>query len=126
MQEDSLEIVRAGSQYAQQQVLAVNENTERMVVAEAMVALITAMARAIVDSPSRVAGRYTLGEDLIALELQVSPADLGQVIGKQGRTARSMRTILNAVSMRSRQRFSLDIQPLPETPSSELPEVESP
>lgn len=92
----------------------VNPATERVAVAETMVVLITEMAKAIVDSPSLVSGHFTLGEDVIALELLVSSADLGQVIGKQGRTARSMRTILNAVSMRSRQRFSLDIQPLPD------------
>ena len=43
------------------------------------------------------------------MRLQVSPADLGKVIGKQGRTARSLRTILGAASMKLKQRFSLDI-----------------
>jgi predicted RNA-binding protein YlqC (UPF0109 family) len=43
------------------------------------------------------------------LELRVAPGDLGKVIGKQGRTARSMRTILGAAGMKLRQRFSLEI-----------------
>ena len=96
-------------------VSIVTPGTERAAVAEAMVDLIVKMARAIVDSPASVSAHYTLGEDVIALELRVCADDLGQVIGKQGRTARSMRTILNAISMRSRQRFSLDIQPLPDS-----------
>ena len=101
--------------HGKQQVLAMTEATDRAAVADAMVTLIVEMARAIVDRPSLVSGRHTLCDDVIALELHVSSEDLGQVIGKQGRTARSMRTILNAVSMRSRQRFSLDIQPLPKS-----------
>ena len=43
------------------------------------------------------------------LRLEVAPADVGKVIGKQGRTARSLRTILGAASMKHRRRFALDI-----------------
>ena len=45
----------------------------------------------------------------VVLRLQVAPGDLGKVIGKQGRTARSLRTILGAASMKLKHRFSLDI-----------------
>lgn len=118
--EDTLETVCTNAPHDEIQEFLVNPAMERVAVAEAMVALITEMAKAIVDSPSLVSGQFTLGEDVIALELRVHSADLGQVIGKQGRTARSMRTILNAVSMRSRQRFSLDIQPLPDPAPNDL------
>jgi predicted RNA-binding protein YlqC (UPF0109 family) len=48
-------------------------------------------------------------DDGTALKLRVSPQDVGKVIGKQGRTARSMRTILGAVSMKLHHRYTLDI-----------------
>ncbi len=47
--------------------------------------------------------------DNAVLELRVAPADLGKVIGKQGRTARSMRTILGAAGMKLQKRFTLEI-----------------
>jgi hypothetical protein len=49
------------------------------------------------------------GELGTVLELKVAPGDLGKVIGKQGRTARSMRTLLGAAGMKSNRRFSLEI-----------------
>ncbi len=80
--------------------------------ANSMANLIAGMARALVDQPERVSVEVidepTGGTMLL---LRVSAADLGKVIGKQGRTARSMRTILGAASMRAQHRFSLDIQP---------------
>jgi predicted RNA-binding protein YlqC (UPF0109 family) len=48
-------------------------------------------------------------EEGVLLELRVAPEDLGKVIGKQGRTVRSMRTILNAVGMKHHQRYALDV-----------------
>ena len=49
------------------------------------------------------------GEQVTVLELRVAPNDLGKVIGKQGRTARSIRTILSAAGMKLRKRFTLEI-----------------
>jgi predicted RNA-binding protein YlqC (UPF0109 family) len=48
-------------------------------------------------------------EESSVLKLRVAPSDIGKVIGKQGRTARSMRTILGAVSMKQHHRYTLDI-----------------
>jgi hypothetical protein len=49
------------------------------------------------------------GEQVTVLELKVAPSDLGKVIGKQGRTARSIRTILGAAGMKLSRRFTLEI-----------------
>jgi predicted RNA-binding protein YlqC (UPF0109 family) len=71
--------------------------------------LIEAIAKALVDNPDQVSVRPIEGEQLTILELRVHPSDLGKVIGKQGRTARSIRTILNAGAMKLRKRFTLEI-----------------
>jgi len=71
--------------------------------------LIEAIAKALVDNPDQVSVRPVEGEQLTILELRVHPSDLGKVIGKQGRTAQSIRTILNAGAMKLRKRFTLEI-----------------
>ena len=71
--------------------------------------LVIDIAKALVDIPDEVTVREVEGEQVTVLELRVAPTDLGKVIGKQGRTARSMRTILGAVSMKMHHRFTLDI-----------------
>ena len=71
--------------------------------------LIEAIARALVDNPNEVTVRAVEGEQVTVLELRVHPSDLGKVIGKQGRTARSIRTILNAAGMKLRKRITLEI-----------------
>ena len=71
--------------------------------------LIEAIAKALVDNPDQVQVRPVEGEQSIILELKVHPSDLGKVIGKQGRTARSIRTILGAAGMKLKKRFSLEI-----------------
>jgi hypothetical protein len=71
--------------------------------------LIEAIAKALVDNPDQVTVRAVEGEQVTVLELRVHPSDLGKVIGKQGRTARSIRTILNAAGMKLKQRFTLEI-----------------
>jgi hypothetical protein len=71
--------------------------------------LIEAIARALVDNSEQVAVRAVEGEQVTVLELRVHPSDLGKVIGKQGRTARSIRTILNAAGMKLKKRFTLEI-----------------
>ena len=71
--------------------------------------LIEDIAKALVDIPDEVSINEIEGEQTTVLELKVAPSDLGKVIGKQGRTARSLRTILGAASMKLHHRFSLDI-----------------
>ena len=71
--------------------------------------LIEYMAKALVDNPDAVEVREIEGEQSSVIELRVSREDLGKVIGKQGRTARAMRTILSAASTKLRKRAVLDI-----------------
>jgi hypothetical protein len=72
-------------------------------------ALIEHMAKALVDKPDAVSVLETDGEKTTIIELRVAPDDLGKVIGKQGRTARSMRTILNAAGTKLGKRCVLEI-----------------
>ena len=71
--------------------------------------LIEEIAKALVDIPEEVAVKAVEGEQVTVLELKVAPSDLGKVIGKQGRTARSIRTILGAAGMKLNRRFTLEI-----------------
>ena len=71
--------------------------------------LIEMIAKALVDSPDQVAVRAIEGEQSTVLELKVAQSDLGKVIGKQGRTARAIRTILGAGGMKIKRRFTLEI-----------------
>ena len=71
--------------------------------------LIEDIAKALVDIPDEVSVRAVEGEQVTVLELKVAPSDLGKVIGKQGRTARSIRTILGAAGMKLNRRFTLEI-----------------
>lgn len=71
--------------------------------------LVEAIARALVDKPDSVNVAEIEGEQTTVLELRVAPEDLGKVIGKQGRTARAIRTILGAAGMKVRKRFVLEI-----------------
>jgi predicted RNA-binding protein YlqC (UPF0109 family) len=71
--------------------------------------LVDFMARALVDNPDEVEVNEVVGEQTTVVELSVSKDDLGKVIGKQGRTAKSMRTILNAASTKLQKRSVLEI-----------------
>ena len=71
--------------------------------------LIEDIAKALVDIPDEVIINEVEGEQTTVLELKVAPSDLGKVIGKQGRTARSIRTILGAAGMKLNRRFTLEI-----------------
>ena len=71
--------------------------------------LIEQIAKALVDSPDEVSVQAIEGQQVTVLELRVAPGDLGKVIGKQGRTARSIRTILGAAGMKLKKRFTLEI-----------------
>ena len=71
--------------------------------------LVEQIAKALVDCPDEVAVHAIEGEQTTVLELRVAQSDLGKVIGKQGRTARSIRTILGAAGMKLKKRFTLEI-----------------
>jgi len=71
--------------------------------------LITYIAKALVDNPDEVKVTEVEGDQTAVLELKVAKEDLGKVIGKQGRTARAMRTILNAASAKVKKRTVLEI-----------------
>lgn len=71
--------------------------------------LIVEIAKALVDNPEEVSVQAIEGEQSTVLELHVAQNDLGKVIGKQGRTVRSIRTILSAGGMRLKRRFTLEI-----------------
>ena len=71
--------------------------------------LIEEIAKALVDKPEEVVVHSIEGEQTTVLELKVAQSDLGKVIGKQGRTARSIRTILGAAGMKLKKRFTLEI-----------------
>lgn len=71
--------------------------------------LVEAISKALVDHPEEVQVRVVEGEQVIVLELRVHPTDLGKVIGRQGRTAKSIRTILGAAGMKLKKRFTLEI-----------------
>lgn len=71
--------------------------------------LIDVMARALVDKPDEVEVEEVEGEQTTVVELKVAKEDLGKVIGKQGRTARAMRTILGAASTKIKKRAVLEI-----------------
>jgi hypothetical protein len=71
--------------------------------------LVEYMAKALVDNPEAVDVSEIEGEQTSVIELKVAKEDLGKVIGKQGRTARAMRTILSASSTKIKKRSVLEI-----------------
>jgi predicted RNA-binding protein YlqC (UPF0109 family) len=68
--------------------------------------LVEMIAKALVDNPEQVVVTEVEGEQTTVLELRVAPSDLGKVIGKQGRTARCIRTLLGAAGMKLRPTYS--------------------
>lgn len=71
--------------------------------------LIEHVGKSLVDMPEDVIVTEIVGEQTTVVELKVNKADLGKVIGKQGRTARALRTILNAASTKLKKRSVLEI-----------------
>ena len=71
--------------------------------------LISYIASSLVDKPDQVQVTEVEGEQTTVLELRVAKEDLGKVIGRQGRTARAMRTILGAASSKEKKRVVLEI-----------------
>ena len=74
-----------------------------------MKGLIFTMAQALVDKPDEVEIKEVVGDKTTILELTVAKDDLGKIIGKQGKTARAMRTILNATATKLGKRAVLEI-----------------
>jgi predicted RNA-binding protein YlqC (UPF0109 family) len=71
--------------------------------------LMETISKALVDLPEQVQVNEVIGEQTTVIELRVDKTDLGKVIGKQGRTARALRTILNAASTKLKLRAVLEI-----------------
>ena len=71
--------------------------------------LIAVIARSLVDQPDAVKVTSKVDEDTVTIELGVAPEDLGKVIGKQGRTARALRSLLTAAAAKVDQRCRLEI-----------------
>jgi predicted RNA-binding protein YlqC (UPF0109 family) len=71
--------------------------------------LVQYLARYLVNNPEAVEVKETQGDTASVLELKVAPEDLGRIIGKQGRTAKSIRTILNAAASRMNRKVVLEI-----------------
>lgn len=89
--------------------------------------LIGEIARSLVDKPESVSVKAEPHEGGTALRLRVEPSDVGKIIGKQGRTARSLRTILSAVSVKLHHRYSLEIveESKPDSSPLETPTIGS-
>jgi predicted RNA-binding protein YlqC (UPF0109 family) len=71
--------------------------------------LIEFLAKSLVDHPDEVRTRLYERDQQTVVELEVDPADLGKVIGRQGRTARAIRNLLSAAGQKTRRRYALDI-----------------
>jgi hypothetical protein len=71
--------------------------------------LVEEIAKALVDKPEQVQVKAVEGEQVTVFELRVHPEDLGKVIGRQGRTAKAIRTLLGAAGMKLKKRFTLEI-----------------
>ena len=82
--------------------------------------LVSVIAKALVDRPDEVRVEARAGAPVSVLELRVNPQDLGKIIGRQGRTAKSIRTVLAAAGARQHKRFTLEIvedEPWPSSPA---------
>ena len=74
-----------------------------------MKALVETIAKALVDDPSQVKSAEEMEEDTLVIKLTVAKEDMGRIIGKEGRTAKAIRTILNAVSTKDNKKAVLKI-----------------
>ena len=71
--------------------------------------LILYIARGLLDQPDRVEVTEIVGDQTTVLELKVAPEDLGKIIGRQGRTAKALRTVVNAAALKAGKRVILEI-----------------
>ncbi len=74
-----------------------------------MVELVEAIAKALVDKPEEVSVKQTEGDQEIVIELRVAPEDMGKVIGKQGRIAKALRTVVKAAATRANKKVVVEI-----------------
>jgi predicted RNA-binding protein YlqC (UPF0109 family) len=74
-----------------------------------MVELVEFIARSLVDNPEQVDVQRVENDDLITIELRVAPDDMGKVIGKQGRIAKAIRTVVKAASIKENKRVTVEI-----------------
>jgi predicted RNA-binding protein YlqC (UPF0109 family) len=72
--------------------------------------LVLSIAKALVDQGDEVAVDLSVEDTAVTFKLRVAPSDVGKIIGKQGRTARSIRALLSGAGMKLHRRYSLDIQ----------------
>lgn len=84
-------------------------STDSVAQAASLRELLSHLARALVESPDKVEITEIEEPDALVFELHVDEADLGRVIGRQGRTAKALRTVLSAASAKMRRRVILDI-----------------
>jgi len=71
--------------------------------------LVQVIAKSLVDNPSEVHVNEVLGEQSVVLELRVAPEDMGKVIGKQGRIAKAIRTVVKAAALNKDQKIVVEI-----------------
>jgi uncharacterized protein len=71
--------------------------------------LVESIAKALVDSPDKVEVREILGEKMVMYEIKVGDGDLGKIIGKEGRTAKAIRSIISAAAMKLGKRAQVEI-----------------
>ncbi len=71
--------------------------------------LVERIVKVLVDIPEQVDVREVSGAEVTVFEVRVAPSDTGKVIGKQGRTVRSIRTLLGAAGMKDHRRYSVEI-----------------
>lgn len=71
--------------------------------------LVKVIAKSLVDKPEDVHVNEVLGEESIILELKVSPEDMGKVIGKQGRIAKAIRTVVKAAAIKENEKVVVEI-----------------
>ena len=74
-----------------------------------MLELVKYIAQALVDEPNEVKVKQVEGEKSIVIELSVAQSDMGKVIGKQGRIAKAIRTVVKAASTRSKKKYVVEI-----------------
>lgn len=74
-----------------------------------MKGLVEVIAKSLVDNPDEVVVTETENEDSVVIELKVGPSDMGKVIGRQGRIAKAIRTVVKAASSKSTKKVIVDI-----------------
>jgi predicted RNA-binding protein YlqC (UPF0109 family) len=93
----------------QQNVSGFTEQTSEVVGTTAE--MLIEIARSLVQDPNRVSVRSVVESDHTNFILRVASHDLCKVFGKQGRTARSIRTVVNAIAVKANSRFNIEIEP---------------